>query len=733
MSLTPNRTENSIGNNNSKLIIISKGRIISAKENINYITLKEGQHKLMMQVSTSSLNKNDINKAVKSIRSQNFRNSKSNTNLMENIKDSNNNFNSKEKKFYKILHKEKENMKNNQQISNIETTKNNYFMETSYNCNNNQNDKEEIKKNDKIKLSKLKIIMPAENDKEIKSPEKDGIIDDLTKNENLENSSQKNDNDGNKKDALKIQISDIVDINMDKQNEKNKDKNIFLEENKLSSKEVFIDGKNEMKKKLSSQEISMNNNEFEEIKNMFMDSSRSKENTIPLNNNLIEKNNQKTRLSKANLISKSENISDNNNLLTNKDIGSVFVNIGDNAKGAYKDQNLITEMEGDEASNKNLDQGNDNLISDDSKTIKIEENQEEDNSEEKGKEENKENDNNKNNEMDSNIEEKKSNEKIKVNNNTYLNVNKLKDSLSEINKKQNNEKDQNDNRNLKYRSLNLNNIRTIPVLYNICQICEHSLPIQRLFSSECKQHYLCKKCAKYYYEDIIESGIREMFCPLIKCKKPVNLEDLKSIISEEHFRILTQNLDKNQKNLLFTKLKTDPIQETLELYTEKHVLDVDSNKKFFNFNSMKGVYCPYCNKDALFTKGNSHFCKCLNCDCKICKYCSKKFTNDHLDLNNPTHCKVYYRYNDNPKQNNSFCNKYLLELFFVLATFYLSFVGAFLLIKGFFYKFFNMKDNKNCIKYTFLYLFTFICFLVTIPFIFIFFPVFPSLLALFDF
>jgi hypothetical protein len=133
-----------------------------------------------------------------------------------------------------------------------------------------------------------------------------------------------------------------------------------------------------MKKKLSSQEMSLNNNDLEELKHMYMDSSRSKENTIPFNNNLIEKSNQKTKLSKANLISKSENFSDNNNLLNNEGaVDSAIVNIGDTAKSNYMAQNLITEMEGDEISNKNLDKEKEDLISDD-KTIKIDENQEED-------------------------------------------------------------------------------------------------------------------------------------------------------------------------------------------------------------------------------------------------------------------------------------------------------------------------------------------------------------------
>ena len=71
---TINSIQNS--NNNSKLIIIKKDRLTSAKGVINYITLKEGEQKLTMQINNNFLNKNDINKAVKTIKSQNLHNSK---------------------------------------------------------------------------------------------------------------------------------------------------------------------------------------------------------------------------------------------------------------------------------------------------------------------------------------------------------------------------------------------------------------------------------------------------------------------------------------------------------------------------------------------------------------------------------------------------------------------------------------------------------------------------------
>ena len=40
----------------------------------------------------------------------------------------------------------------------------------------------------------------------------------------------------------------------------------------------------------------------------------------------------------------------------------------------------------------------------------------------------------------------------------------------------------------------------------ICSICEHSFQDTRLFVAKCQTHYLCKKCSKNYYEDIIEKS-----------------------------------------------------------------------------------------------------------------------------------------------------------------------------------------------------------------------------------
>ena len=63
-SLSLNKEEKS-----SRLIIISKDRIQSAKNKVNFITLKEGDLKYTVQLKNDYLNKNGINNAVQTLAS----------------------------------------------------------------------------------------------------------------------------------------------------------------------------------------------------------------------------------------------------------------------------------------------------------------------------------------------------------------------------------------------------------------------------------------------------------------------------------------------------------------------------------------------------------------------------------------------------------------------------------------------------------------------------------------
>ena len=155
-------------------------------------------------------------------------------------------------------------------------------------------------------------------------------------------------------------------------------------------------------------------------------------------------------------------------------------------------------------------------------------------------------------------------------------IKKLKPIKSLKETKNNNDKDnENDNEN---------------DIYHLCKICDHAFPKKRLFVAECKKHFLCRRCAKNYYEDIIENGIREMCCPFIQCKKPINLEIVKKLISKSHLNCLyidKNNIDEKQNMLFMAKIKTNVKKDNLELYTKKNVFEINSNRNFYNYNNIK--------------------------------------------------------------------------------------------------------------------------------------------------
>ena len=186
-------------------------------------------------------------------------------------------------------------------------------------------------------------------------------------------------------------------------------------------------------------------------------------------------------------------------------------------------------------------------------------------------------------------------------------------------------------------------------------------------------------------------------------------------------------------NFYLTKLKSNIDNENLELYTKKHVIDINSNKYLYSYNNTKGVYCPNCFKNTLFSKTSTNFIKCLNCECKKCKFCLKDYDDNHIDSNSMNHCKIYYRFDDEGKKDLNCCYNYFLQLFLVLACYYLCFVGTFLIFRDFFFNLFDIKRKDNIILYLLAYLFSIFLFIIAIPFIVLFYPYFPSIMAFCDY
>ena len=287
-------------------------------------------------------------------------------------------------------------------------------------------------------------------------------------------------------------------------------------------------------------------------------------------------------------------------------------------------------------------------------------------------------------------------------------------------------------------SKNLINIKKIEDedYYN-CSICEYSCLESKMFLPECNIHYICKRCTRNYYEDIIDDGIKELFCPFLQCKRKVNFDKLKSFISSNHYArisqpfVNTENLEENK--IILSKIKSDYNIQDIERYSKRHVIDVNSNKILYNYKGINEKFCPFCNELTLFTQTNNHFYKCLNCLTKVCKYCFKEYNITHFDMSNPNNCKVFHRFDEvNLNKRNKFL-LFLLEIFFVIASYYLTFIGIFICLRDCFFIIFNINKKANCFKHIFSYCFSIIIFILIIPFIIIIFPFFPFISAIFDF
>ena len=682
MSKKEEINSNDIESKNSQIIIISKGRLSSAKNNSNYMTLQEGKRKLTIKLKNETLSKKEINKAVSGLKKEMQKNSRS----LGNNESENNNINKSshiqnilkspfnEKELNHIIKKVKLNsilsVETTKSFNMVKSTENEKVGNEIYNDNDNE-----------IKIAKISF----KNNNDGKN--------DLNKNEDIEH-------EINEEDTININIKN-GNININNEN------NINFNNKKIISQNYFNNtSSNSCKNKIES----INKYKSEEIK--FINSQRINEEDKK-NNGGEEKNPQPSEITTKSILGSVKN-----------------QNLGEKAENNHKNiYHLMTENDVEE---KISVKSKNDLISV-SKSVKIEENEDEEDEYEEVEDE-----------YDEKIKDDNNRKMIKslniINNNNLHNIdnnnNDNPDNFQKL-KKEFNDTEQNQN-NRVLKSLTMQNANNN--IYRMCCVCEHAYPTAKLFVAECYEHYLCKRCTKNYFEEIIEDGSKKILCPFTNCKAKVNIKDLMNIISSDHYkRLTTENQendddDEETKNkLVFTRIRTNYNKENIKLYTKKHVLDINSNKNFFNYNNAKVGYCPFCFEESLFSKTNTHYHKCFNCLSKVCKYCFKEFVEGHMDIHNKDHCKVYYRIDENINNKKKKIMMYLTQLFFVLACFYLTFAGSFYFFKEIFVSFFNIRKKRNIFGYIFAYFFATIIFIITIPFIFLLYPYFPSILSLCDY
>ena len=700
--------ENEFNLNDDKepnLIIISKPGVNSTRNNHSYLTLKEGDYSLKIDIDNKNtkIDQQKIFQTVSDLRRH--------IEGKKNRKNSTKNRLTKHHKVNKIIRKEINDKIISEQINNDDTRINNKNREFSSIIIANEN---KLTENDKdiVKINKENLKEIEENF--ASSINKKSVITQL-----------------NKKDRQKsIQQSDkaeISKVNSDSDNVTEFDNKI-----KLVVKYRIDNG----------QSIKCDINEKEEIENELIDNE--KDLITVLNND----NNKNTDIKKKNvekeekIIFKKDTISikQNNFIEQEKNEISKNANINNKIKDIDKDKNNNKE------NNINLiDISNDNNNDKENNLIEI----------------NKNNKNSNDNSMgNDNISERKNlmpliSPSIVKKNNFVEKNKKIETNIIQINpiiivNQENLKNTINSNLMSSNRELKINESRTyyqrIQFTQKNCYICEKAFYLSRLYCADCGIHFLCRKCIKNYYEDYIENknNNKILKCPCIKCEKTISYDILKTIISESHQQMYELDLDENKllnkNNGLFNnmKLSSNKINNNnVKMYSEKHVLDINSNMNFFMYKKSKDIFCPKCLNPDLFSKTNNHFIKCLNCDYKICKYCLKEYTFKHLDMKIEGYCKVHYRNIVEPNKEQTFILIYLLQLFFVIAMYFLTYFGAYLFFYSIFKCIFRLNTkNKNFLFYIkkfFAIIFSFILFFISCPFIVICYPFFPSLISLCDF
>lgn len=185
--------------------------------------------------------------------------------------------------------------------------------------------------------------------------------------------------------------------------------------------------------------------------------------------------------------------------------------------------------------------------------------------------------------------------------------------------------------------------------YFQCIFCEKFMKKDHNTNKIKCSHKFCHKCGKAYYEGKIEEGFYKQFkCCVYDCISRIDVDILYSLLSKPHLEII-KNKPKIKDNIIYSSnidlqkyFDTNKIP-VVKKYSLKHIIDVNTNQQFFQYNSSKQMACPHCYELALYGQTNQHFVKCFNCFYKLCKHCLLPFEDSHMNYTSDLRCKVYYR------------------------------------------------------------------------------------------
>lgn len=279
----------------------------------------------------------------------------------------------------------------------------------------------------------------------------------------------------------------------------------------------------------------------------------------------------------------------------------------------------------------------------------------------------------------------------------------------------------------------------LDINYFQCYLCDQYFREDKLLIKIKCPHKFCYRCGKMFYEEKIEGGQFHNFkCGAFRCQYIIDDSIIYQLISKNHLKVIEEKkatqLEKNSEQSKHeeiidcnSKLKNyfkDKKAIFLEIYSQKNVLDINSNELFYQYSKNKQLICPKCKEMALYGKNGCHFIKCLNCFARFCKYCLKSYDPIHMDIISNNHCKVYYRKAFKRTLRKGKC---LSKLIFII----LILIGGFFLISTVFLNQAqkSLRKKNLCLKILF-FLFNLILFLIAFPISFLIIPYFPVITSI---
>ena len=246
-----------------------------------------------------------------------------------------------------------------------------------------------------------------------------------------------------------------------------------------------------------------------------------------------------------------------------------------------------------------------------------------------------------------------------------------------------------------------------------------------------------------------------MKCPIYNCNFDIDKIYLEEILDKNYYQLLF-GINKNeeaQKTIMDEEAKCQIViyknllskykdrNKKFEFYQNKNVFEINPSLSLSSIKKYEEDYCPRCHEKSLFCLTSSYFNKCLNCRYKCCKYCNKEYTNIHLIMNDPRHCKVYYRkgkYFLNNCQNKS--SNYFIQIIYIIGIYLIMISFLFLKVNNFFFGLLRIQNDKkkksylciNLVKYFFCFFLCFLIYLIILLFMELSIPFFPVIILLLD-